>query len=415
MPPTYEGSTDFEALAGKKPPPQGPAQVDPNWRPDPKNPLAPPPGIPDSMWQSYLSQDLGPNGQYKNAWKRDPAGMVAGLYKNYVLPQWNSLTPAQKQQYSNTDASGNPFTPGTPEATQWDRDQDTKNIRDQNATTFDQWADQNLPGVRDAMAGAQAGDSDALAKLQEVLGGIQDPEIAKYVGDYISQGSSAGPDQRDVDAQTRQLSKLEGLSDPSITAEEKLMMEMSRRQTESDLRGQRGAIKNDLQARGVYGSGAEITQNAMAQQEAAQRQALEMLGAQANASKRAMDALHGAADLSSSMRGSSAQESQFRGGAADSASQFNASLKRGYDEWKTKQQAENNRDAVDRAKTAFTGQTGVTSNRVKDVVGLAGLGLNAAEGKTGNRTSGTGLVSDSAKDTGILFDKDRTEQELKNL
>lgn len=407
---TFEGSTNFGG-----PVPEQQQEIDPNWKVNPQDPYAKPPGIPESLWNDFLGQEFMQD--YLRLAGNDTgkiAGLVDGLYKNHVLKAWNTLSPAQKKQYTDTDDSGNPYPPGTAQAAEWDRLKDVKSEREANTATFEEWENDFLPGVAEAMAGAQAGDSAALEKLESLLGGIKDPELAKYVGDYVSQGASAAPDQRDVDAQSRQLAKFESLSDPTITAEEKLMMEMSRRQTESDLRAQRGALANNLQARGVYGSGAELTQNMMSQQEAAQRQALEMLGAQSNAQKRAMEALGGAADLSTSMRDSSAGESQFRGTAADKASEWNKKLKQDYEQWKTKQEAEINKDKVARGETAFDASTGVTGRTVKDAIGFAGLGLNAAEGKTGNRTSGTGLVSDAAHQGAILDDAEATRQRLES-
>jgi hypothetical protein len=106
--------------------------------------------------------------------------------------------------------------------------------------------------------------------------------------------------------------------------------------------------------------------NLAAQQEAAQRQALEMLGAQANAQRRAMDSLKGAADLSTSMRGSSAQESQFNANAMDTADQFNKNLKDAYDKWKLKVETEQNEAKIKRGEAvagnvAKIGASGVTA------------------------------------------------------
>jgi hypothetical protein len=410
----YEGSTNFGALSGGGAPAAG--KIDPSWKPNPKDPYAVPPGISPSFWNDVLNGAMGPNsGNMAGAWKKDPVGMITGTYKNYALPQWQNMSPQKQKMFTDQDASGNPYSVGTAEADLWNKQKDVTDVRDTNQQEFSQWEADFLPGVREAMAGAQAGDADALAKLKETLDGIKDPEIAKFVGDYVSQGATAAADPRDIEAQQRQLAKLEGLSDPSITAEEKLMMEMSRRQTEGDLRAQRGALTNDLQARGMYGSGQELTQNMMAGSEAASRHALELLGAQSNASKRAMEALKGAGDLSTSMRDSGAKESQFRGTAADRAAEFNNNLRESYNQWKTEQEAERNKDRERRGATAFDATTGVNSDTVKDSLAVADLGLKKSMGATGQLTGDTVPVSAGFKDQAALDQLNKDKKELADL
>lgn len=356
----------------------------------------PPKGIPRLFWEKLL-QD--PANQKGLKWLTDPT--AKGGYDRFpnkaqylaflqqgAEDQFRRLPKAQQQEYIDADASGAAYDPNSVEGR-----------LEQQGDLVDDFAGADFEGADpqaliDATTAAAAGDTAALEKLNELLAGIKDPKLAEYVGDYISQAASAAPDQRDVEAQQRQLAKLEGLSDPSITAEEKLMMEMARRQTGSDLKAKRGAIANDLQSRGVYGSGSELTMNLAAQQEAAQRQALEMLGAQSNAQQRAMTALRGAADLSTSMRGSSAQESQFRGTAADRAAEFNKSLLDSYNRWKDEKEKENNDRAIGRGEK-------IAANVGK--VGQVGVGAASSIFDIGNK----------AADKKYLIKKDALDAKLK--
>lgn len=177
--------------------------------------------------------------------------------------------------------------------------------------------------------------------------------------------------------------RLIGLSDPTVTAEERLMQEMARRQMEQDLRSQRGAIMNDRQARGVSGSGDELTAMLMGQNELANRRAMEEMQVQANAQNRAMEALFGAADLGMQIRGAEAEESQFRGSAADQAARWNKELKQNYDKWRTETLDQVNKSKVDRGKTLYDARTGDNKNKIDAALGAGQLELSGRAGKTG--------------------------------
>lgn len=381
----------------------------------------PPPGIPLAFWRKSItagSNDVAALEKSLDEGYSQARGSREGYARDEALSrleraktEWAALGKAGQEEYYKAEAEGNPNDPFSREGKDWEKEHDAEDVRQTNADTF---AAVDSSQLENAIAAAQTGNKDAVEKLNELLGNIKDPELQDYVGDYVSQAASAAADPRDIEAQQRQLSKFESLSDPRITAEEKLMMELARRQTESDLRGQRGAIANNLQARGVYGSGAEITQNAMAQQEAASRQALEMLGAQANAQKRAMEALGGAADLSSSMRGASAQESQFRGSAADRAAEFNKGFKQRWNEYKAKLEADNNAAKVGRGVTAFKAGLDTNNSAVANQATLVDVGLKKAIGATGQYSGDTNNVLGTLKDTGTgyQYDKDKKELEL---
>ena len=301
-----------------------------------------------SFWQEVLDRSALQKGFKALGDPNTPMSSAGGETKSkeeyfkwlqdQITREYNRFPKAKQDEYVRYDEEFGGLDPTSVEGVSAAKEEDiagAQALDESDLAALEPYIDR----IEEATLAAASGGQAEYDRLNELIAGIKDPELAAYVGDITAQLAQADP--RDIEAQQRQLAKLEGLSDPTITAEEKLMMEMSRRQTEGDLRAQRGALKNDLQARGVYGSGAEITQNAMAQQEAAQRQALEMLGAQANASQRSMKALEGAADLSTSMRASSAGESQYNATAMTAADKWNKDLRRQYNEWKDKTEKEN--------------------------------------------------------------------------
>jgi len=368
----------------------------------------PPAGVSASFWKNQIDAPRNANAVKAIEQGQAPKGYASiedwlSTAQSVAANRWKRLTPQERSQYEEADATGGPD-PSSPEG-KIDTAEETVKEREQVDLNNVDWANLGMSADQLTLTAGQAalGNANALEQLKQALGNIKDPELSAYVGDYVAQLAQADP--RDIEAQNRQLAKLERLSDPTITPEEKLMMEMSRREAESTLRGARGAQVNDLQARGVYGSGAELTMAANSQAEAAQRHALELLGAQSNAQKRSMEALFGAKDLATSMRGSSANESQFNASAQNSAAEFNKNIMNGYNQWKDKMQQEQVDAAAGRAKTAFdaTGQVGrdaiagantnllgrntvfsgaapVRQQATKELIGLKKLGISKAAG-----------------------------------
>lgn len=344
--------------------------------------LSAPEGLSQTYWESRLEHPVNANLKKKLT---DPG--VSKAEKQRLLKRftesarqgWDALPEPEKNGFLSAD-EGNGLDPNSVKGKFTEDQADIDAERD---LANQDWEGIDVEGLNAAVEGAAAGDAAAVEKLKGILAGIKDPEIADYVGDYVAQTAQADP--RDIEAQQRQLSKFESLSDPRITAEEKLMMEMARREAESSLRGSRGALANNLQARGVYGSGSEITLNAMAQQEAAQRHALELLGAQANAQKRATESLQGAADVAGQMRGASAQEGQFNASAINQAMQFNKKTREAYDTWRNEAERRANADRVGRGETEAGAVRQLGRDTVGDQLGLLKGEMEIAGGKGGSR------------------------------
>lgn len=91
-------------------------------------------------------------------------------------------------------------------------------------------------------------------------------------------------------------------------------------------RSQRGAIENDMAARGQLGSGNEMLSKLVAQQGGATRANRAGIEASADAETRALNAMMGAGNMAGNMRGQDLDMEMGRAGAQDSISKFNASM-----------------------------------------------------------------------------------------
>lgn len=89
-------------------------------------------------------------------------------------------------------------------------------------------------------------------------------------------------------------------------------------------RGARGAIKQDMQQRGVSGSGLEMVQQQMANQQASQNAYLGGVNTAAEAQRRALQAMQGAGQMGGQIRGQDYQIQSGRANAMDAINKFNS-------------------------------------------------------------------------------------------
>ena len=150
-------------------------------------------------------------------------------------------------------------------------------------------------------------------------------------------GGSA--DQRQV------MEKFKALSDPTVTAKERFLSELARREFESADKSSRDAQSENLAMRGLRSGGLQIAQQQATRQQLAQDRLLKELGIQAQAVDRSMQALGGwgtaansiragdqnalnmQAGLTTSMRNASFDEAYKRGLGADQASRDNQAVR----------------------------------------------------------------------------------------
>lgn len=153
------------------------------------------------------------------------------------------------------------------------------------------------------------GNIRELDKLRDpdTIGGMQALLDAAYGSKDIHVG------QEDPDAYAAAVdarNQLKALTNPQVTAQEKLMFELSRHKQEQDERGVRDALETDAARRGVGGIGTTIARQGIAAQQTSFNRMMQDMQANAQAQQRAMDALQGYGTISTNM---TAQANQIAG------------------------------------------------------------------------------------------------------
>lgn len=214
---------------------------------------------------------------------------------------------------------------------------------------------------------------------------MADLEKARFAGSAVPDvQSQAGLSDATRAAQTASMSMLKDRTGVGETGEEKLMRLMARQKMESEMKGERGAMADRLKARGAYGSGAELASQLSAQQNLATERQISELGAQANAQRRAMDALkqYSAQGLAQG------QQDIALGGQKDAVSMFNAGTKRQDEQFKVK-------NAMEIADKGASAGAGVTRNKQARTDSLVGTDMNLTGAETGSKTAGVNSVNNT--------------------
>jgi len=163
---------------------------------------------------------------------------------------------------------------------------------------------------------------DVMPFLQQA--GIDIPDSA--LGDYFDPDKGQAT-QAYKDAGTKGLEELRTIAEGGFSAADLASMEDIRRRVATQERGQREAILQGAQQRGVGGSGLEMYSNLMAQQDAADRNALENLMTAARGEERRSGASRAGAELGSGLRGQEFGERRAVDEADRLINQFNAQMK----------------------------------------------------------------------------------------
>lgn len=233
---------------------------------------------------------------------------------------------------------------------------------------------------------------------------LKDLDAARYTGSGVPDvESQVGLSDATKAAQASSMGMLKDRTGVQETGEEKLMRLMARQKMENQMKGERGAMADRLKARGAYGSGAELASQLSGQQNLATERQISELGAQANAQRRAMDALktYSAQGL--------AQGSQdiAIGGQKDAVSMFNANAKHQDAQFKAK----NATEIADKRASAGAGRTRNKQARTDSLVGTdtALTGAETASKTAGaNTVSATGgrVIEQDEKDAGYIASND---------
>lgn len=256
----------------------------------------------------------------------------------------------------------------------------------QDQTTIGDALNKTLPSISAAGYTADQSEQGIGLGLGIQYGILNADPTMQYAGDAKSAAGSAVADPRSIAAQNYALNKLLGRTDPTISGPERLMMEQSRRDEEQGLKANRDAVLENLQRRGVAGSGAEVASMLGAQQTQSGNRQMQDLGAQANAVLRSQQALQNYGTVATNMRAGSAQEAQARAHMLDVTEQFNKQARSDYNNfYQTTQGA--------RAKDLAGVQAGIVADKYQHHKDWTDAVMGGAKAKIGVAQTDSAPVS----------------------
>ena len=180
---------------------------------------------------------------------------------------------------------------------------------------------QALAEIESIGAGPDLAREIILEKFNQV--GILTPELEQNVNMHVSQVANIKEDDSLRDAQKSALQLLKDRSEVGLTSEDKAAYGELRDRVQQDLQGQRGQILQQMQQRGMGGSGAELMAQLQATQGAANQQARGADDVAAEASRRALDSLSRYGGQAAELRGQDFNVNNAKAQAADELSRFN--------------------------------------------------------------------------------------------
>jgi len=169
--------------------------------------------------------------------------------------------------------------------------------------------------------------NEELGGIGGAYDGLESPDELALLGGDLNIDSELGGAQADagaIAAQRAALAQLGEISQGGYTAEEAAAMQRMRAETAQQEQSQRQAVQQQMAMRGMSGSGAELAGQLAAQQGGANRANTMTLEAEAQAQRRALQALGMQSGVASDMRGQSFGEETTRRGAVDDFNRWNS-------------------------------------------------------------------------------------------
>lgn len=251
--------------------------------------------------------------------------------------------------------------------------------------------------LNDFYNGVEASDRSNLDAYKNAMGDyskvedlFSNPNFYGDVGDVTNQ---AKPTDATVQEQRGMLAKMKTLSDPTETAAERFQRLMAERTADANMKGQRDSIAQNLKARGVYGSGAEVVQNMMSQADEANRRYMANLAADAQAQQRATQMLGMGSDLATKMRGAETQE----GALANQVNMFNNSVNQNLMNTRSGQQMAGRQfdtgEQGRRATSTLQAETGLNTNLRGDKANEINTTTGLTKGGIDLRNSGDSVFN----------------------
>lgn len=220
-------------------------------------------------------------------------------------------------------------------------------------------------------------DAEAINHL-----GSKRPEQEEFTPQYLgrSELDGARPDQAAVDAQRNALRGIGQVARDGFNDKDRKMFAESQQNARMVERGQRGAIQQSLEARGMAGSGTELAASLSAQQGAADRLNAEQLGIAGMAADRRYQAQKDMFDAGSGLRGQSYQEQANAAAANDEINRGNARVENAKQLYN---HGRDDRDWQNKMSVYGLGYAKKKDKRDRDAQrqsSLIGAGTSAAEG-----------------------------------
>jgi hypothetical protein len=184
----------------------------------------------------------------------------------------------------------------------------------QQAEALRRWLDLNIPSVEEQKV--------FLEHLKSQ--GQLTPELEQAFQQQDSSLSSYNADPNAKEAQLNALSKLQQIGDSGgMLLEDKANLNQIAQDNAAQERGSRDAIMQNMAARGMAGSGAELAAKLAGEQGSATRAANQSMSVAAQAQKRALDAIAQSGQLGGSIRTQDLSEAEKKAAAQDAINKFN--------------------------------------------------------------------------------------------
>ena len=191
--------------------------------------------------------------------------------------------------------------------------------------------------------GAAQSQAQAMQRAQEIINAVPLPVLKEYYPELYKQVSELAPEAVQAvelgssemgkiytdpalrQAQMNALLKMQEIGDQGgLTATDRARLAQIQGETEAALRGQQGAIQQNLAARGLSGGMSEMVQRQIASQGAANRQAQAGLDVAAQAEQRALQAIMQSGQLGGQMEQQQFGQAAQKAAAQDAIARFNA-------------------------------------------------------------------------------------------
>lgn len=154
--------------------------------------------------------------------------------------------------------------------------------------------------------------------------GVLTPEMEATITQGPSRMEQVSTDPRLKTAQMGVLSKLAQLGEQGLSAEDRMVFDELTRQTAQQEQARQQGILQNMAARGMGGSGAELAAQLSSSQAAADRQSREGMNLAAQAQKNALNAILQRGSLAGELRSQDFGEQAKIASAADEIARFNA-------------------------------------------------------------------------------------------